>query len=114
MGVRGAAAERRQPKDREDAAGGAVEGLVGLLARALQLESAAGSFATTAGVWRSMPSYSATLRRPMSVSESPMTRRSSPLNTSGVFRSAGIAGDEPPNVMLRGIIRMTVRRSSRW
>lgn len=41
MGVRGAAAERRQPKDREDAAGGAVEGLVSLLARALQLESAA-------------------------------------------------------------------------
>ena len=41
MGLRGAAAERRQPKDRENAASGAVEGLVGLLARALQLESAA-------------------------------------------------------------------------
>ena len=41
MGLRGAAAASRQPKDREDAAGGAVEGLVGLLARALQLESAA-------------------------------------------------------------------------
>ena len=41
MGLRGAAAERRQLKDHEDAAGAAVEGLVGLLARALQLESAA-------------------------------------------------------------------------
>ena len=41
MGLRGATAERRAPKDRESAASGAVEGLVGLLARALQLESAA-------------------------------------------------------------------------
>jgi signal transduction histidine kinase len=39
--LRGAAAERRQPKVREDAASGAVEGLVSLLARALDLESAA-------------------------------------------------------------------------
>jgi signal transduction histidine kinase len=49
VGVRGAAAERRQPKDRVDAASVAVEGLVDLLARALQLESAAVTLERGAG-----------------------------------------------------------------